>query len=470
MNTTGKSFLIDCLVTEACERYYEKNNARGYILIVAPTGKAALQAGGFTIQSNRGLQTPVSNQSNYEKNILSGRKLQDFQKRLNYQGKGSPDPNDEHIIGLVMDEYSMISSEHFFWCSHRVQQGIGCDSGDNFGNLPTIVFGDPGQLAPIGGSSIWSTTNGTGRPLGILAKRGHQMYMSINTVMCLTYVRRQTGFFREFLLRLRNGVNTEDDWQRLNTDCSTDGMSPEKLLSFEDINTTFLYPTNAQCIEKNYERLISLQRPILLLCATHDEVQSESKPADLAQNLLKEMYTCVGAKTMLLRNLALSSGLVNGSTGTIIDFVFTNTVPPAIPAFVIIDFAAYTGPAFFKEEGRKTWVPLPPSTAEWYGDQSVTHSRTQFPIQLAWALTTWKAQGMTISGQVFAPFAESEKSSGLSYVALSRLTEWNNLCIGKSIPLDRLTTKIRNCKGLLPRIHEDNRLRDLCNSTKLFFE
>jgi hypothetical protein len=140
-------------------------------------------------------------------------------------------------------------------------------------------------------------------------------------------------------------------------------------------------------------------------------------------------------------------------------------VPPALPAFVIIDFENYTGPAFFKAENRKTWVPLHPSTAEWYGEHSVTHSRTQFPIRL-----TWKAQGMTTPGKVFAPFAVSEKSSGLSYVALSRLTDWNNLCIGKSIPLDRLTTKIRNCKGLLPRINEDNRLRDLCNSTKLFFE
>ena len=142
-------------------------------------------------------------------------------------------------------------------------------------------------------------------------------------------------------------------------------------------------------------------------------------------------------------------------------------MPPALPAFVIIDFANYTGPAFFNDEDRKTWVPLPPSTAEWYGEHSVTHSRTQFPIQLAWALTTWKAQGMTISGTVFAPFAESEKFAGLSYY---RLTDWNNLCIGKSIPLDRLTTKIRNCKGLLARINEDNRLRALCDSTKLFFE
>ena len=82
---------------------------------------------------------------------MKGRKLQEFQKRLNYQGNGSPDPNDEHIIGLLADEYSMISSEHFFWCSHRIQQGNGSDSGDNFGNLPTIFFGDPGQLAPIGG-------------------------------------------------------------------------------------------------------------------------------------------------------------------------------------------------------------------------------------------------------------------------------------------------------------------------------
>ena len=84
--------------------------------------------------------------------------------------------------------------------------------------------------------------------------------------------------------------------------------------------------------------------------------------------------------------------------------------------------------------------------------------------------TPARERGMTISGKVFAPFAESEKSSGLSYVALSRHTDWKNLCIGKSIPFDRLTTKIRNCKGLLARINGDNRLRELYYSTKLFFE
>ena len=104
-----------------------------------------------------------------------------------------------------------------------------------------------------------------------------------------------------------------------------------------------------------------------------------------------------------------------------------------------------------------------------------------FPIFFFWAAVgtvgrafffdhSAREKGLTISGKVFAPFAESEKSSGLSYVALSRLTDWKNLCIGKSIPFDRLTTKIRNCKGLLARINEDNRLRELYYSTKLFFE
>ena len=45
----GKSYLVDCLVTEAVQRYKEKTGQDGYIVIVAPTGLAALQAGGFSM-------------------------------------------------------------------------------------------------------------------------------------------------------------------------------------------------------------------------------------------------------------------------------------------------------------------------------------------------------------------------------------------------------------------------------------
>ena len=108
-------------------------------------------------------------------------------------------------------------------------------------------------------------------------------------------------------------------------------------------------------------------------------------------------------------------------------------------------------------------------TAEWHGQNGTTNFRKQYPISLAWALTTWKAQGITCLGKVYAPFPSSERQAGLTYVNLSRLTEWSKLCIGKAIPLDRLTTKISSCKGMEERIAEDSRLRGLWDSAKAFY-
>ena len=171
---------------------------------------------------------------------------------------------------------------------------------------------------------------------------------------------------------------------------------------------------------------------------------------------------------MLLRNVDLATGLVNGSTGIVINFLYFTTRAPELPDFIIIDFPDYTGPAFFEGAERSTWVPLEPGT-EWHGQDGTTHCRKQHPISLAWALTTWKAQGMTCLGKVYAPFPSSERQAGLTYVNLSRLREWSNLCIGKAIPLDKLTTKISSCKGMEERSAEDSRVRGLWDSTKAFY-
>jgi hypothetical protein len=106
---------------------------------------------------------------------------------------------------------------------------------------------------------------------------------------------------------------------------------------------------------------------------------------------------------------------------------------------------------------------------EWSSTDRTTHFRQQFPITLSWALTTWKAQGMTCTGKVYAPFADIERQSGLSYVNLSRLTDMSNLCIGKAICLDRITTKISSSKGMQERLQEDKRLHTLWITTKEFF-
>ena len=413
----------------------------------------------------------MEDQTEFDKHHLKeGDKLSDLQKRLNYLGRINA--NGKQLIGIVFDEYSMISSLQFFWASDRVQQGVSIFSYP-FGGIPTIIFGDPGQLPPVGGSQLWSSTLSTGKALSPLAKSGYQLYKSIETVMWLTVVRRQEGFFRDYLLRLRDGTNTLEDWEILNSNCSSDSMSAQKINSFNDFDTTYLYCTNSECIAKNIGCLQSLQQPVVMLKALHDEPISARKSPDIARNLQAKLFCSLGSKIMLLHNLSLPpTGLVNGSIGLIIDFVYISSSAPELPDFIIIEFESYKGPPIFSGETRKKWVPLPPSKAEWYsgyGASRKTHYRIQYPISLAWALTSWKAQGMTCSGKVVAPFPEQEKQAGLSYVNQSRITKMENLNIGKAIPFDRLTTKITACKALKPRLIEDKRLLALWDSTIKFF-
>ena len=65
---------------------------------------------------------------------------------------------------------------------------------------------------------------------------------------------------------------------------------------------------------------------------------------------------------------------------------------------------------------------------------------------------------------------DSEKEHGLSYVALSRATDINNVYISGRCSLDRLTTKISAGKKLQERLLEDERLNNLYQTTLDFFD
>ena len=109
-------------------------------------------------------------------------------------------------------------------------------------------------------------------------------------------------------------------------------MIPERAAEFQDERTAFLYSTNNACRAKNTERLNALGSPIVLLSAEHDESKSASKSAYAARNLQRHLICSVGSKVILLRNVSLPLGLVNG---VIIDFIYTITKAPELPAFML---------------------------------------------------------------------------------------------------------------------------------------
>jgi ATP-dependent exoDNAse (exonuclease V) alpha subunit len=114
------------------------------------------------------------------------------------------------------------------------------------------------------------------------------------------------------------------------------------------------------------------------------------------------------------------------------------------------------------------WVPILASEFKWgksVNDDPI-HSRKQFPICLAWALTVWKIQGMTIKGLVKFLLGENEKEHGLTYVGISRVLACEQIDIGPGCSLERLTTKISSGSRLKVRLIEDKRLNVLYDKCK----
>ena len=464
---TGKSYVIDVLVTEIIERYCDKNGILDYmsvnVQLVAPTGKAALNIGGSTINASSSLGVPVDNLENYGKNhYKDGRPLLRLQERLS------------KTIAIIIDEFSMLSSTQLFWASDRVQQGVvKYEYEKPFGGVPIIIIGDPGQLFPVGGSPLWQGLTSSNRPLKSLAYRGHQIYKMITTVMFLTQVRRQDGIFRDILLRLRDGKITKEDWELINNVCSIEGMTAERLQSFEQEDCTYILSTNESCNNKNFEKHKGLNKPIVLIEAEHDNQVTKSKSTESCRRLQSQLYLSINSRVMLLWNLSITAGLVNGSIGKVVNFVYTTSMetnkPPQLPTFIIIEFPCYCGSPFFQGTTRTKWVPLFPSTYEFEDYDGTKRFRKQYPLQCAWALTTWKAQGMTCENKVFSEIREKERSNGLTYVQLSRCTRMDNLCIGRAVSFERLSLDISKTQSLRKRLVEEERLVSLWNDTRAFY-
>ena len=458
---TGKSFVIDVLYTELKERWLIYNRTLmpedpfdPIVLVCAPTGKAALAIGGYTIQSSDGLKVPTENLNNPASNILNGSSLLAFQARL------------RKTIAIILDEYSMISSVQLFWINRRLQAAMGNNL--HFGGIPIIIFGDPGQIAPVGGCSLWLSKSILNKHLNAVAMTGHDLYRKITNVLYLTEVRRQSGQYRDVLLRLRDGNNDENDWEFLKRYCYP-LMSSNRQAAFLENDCLHIRASNEECNRVNRKRLQDLKRSIVLLEAKHSNCKPNTYSDENFRRLKAKLYISVGARIMLTMNVCVNVGLVNGSMGDIVDIIYKTSQPPDLPEFIIVNFPSYSGLPFFIGEDRKHWVPLLPSTVNYSNKAGKTVSRIQYPIQLAYALTAHKAQGLTSTSKTVVELPQKETHVGITYVQLSRCTDIENLCILNAVSLERITTGISNNKSLKLRLLEENRLGRLWKETKTRF-
>lgn len=375
---TGKSTLLKSLRDAAGDK----------MVVLAPTGLAAINVGGQTIHSFFGFP-PRLIQSSDIRRSRNGRLM----RKLDY---------------LVIDEVSMVRSD-LMW---GIDQSLRLNRGrprEPFGGVRVLMFGDLHQLPPIVQENEVAAH--------LEDAHGGPFFFSVGSLregvgtyrLELQEVFRQTdNALISVLNTIREGQAKEDDLALLNA-----RVHPIRTLS-EGEPYVILTPTNAAARRINTAYLNALPGNMHAFNAgITGEFTANVQPADQCLELKP------GAKVMLLRNDP-DKRWVNGSVARISRLAEKQV-------WIEIKGREYEVEPVSWEHRRYAYDQSAEKIVE-----TVAGTFKQFPLRLAWALTIHKAQGLTLD-QVYVDLGRGTFAHGQSYVALSRCRSLDGLALARAL-------------------------------------
>ncbi|VVB74890.1 ATP-dependent RecD-like DNA helicase [Candidatus Tiddalikarchaeum anstoanum] len=377
---TGKSTLL---------RYF-RDRTKKKIVVLAPTGLAALNVGGQTIHSFFRLPPRVI-ESHHIKKVEDARLYKELEC-------------------IVIDEVSMVRADLLDGIDKFMRKN-GKDSDKPFGGVQVILFGDLFQLAPVVSSTETSLSERYMSPYFFSADVFDKIKLSI---IELEKVYRQTDKdFIAILDSIRTGEFDEKTLEMINS-----RVNPNFNAETDESFIT-LTGTNEQANYLNMNKLGSLPGKRFVYNASFEgnfDKNGKNFPVD------PELYLKVGSKVILTRNDP-SGSYVNGSIGKVTD-LDNNFV------MVKLDQGGIVGVE------RTNWDKIEYKLdAETNKIIVETKGRMkQFPIRLAWALTIHKSQGQTFD-KIFIDLSRGAFSHGQTYVALSRSRTLNGIVLKSPIQI-----------------------------------
>ncbi|KAM5178641.1 ATP-dependent DNA helicase PIF1 [Callospermophilus lateralis] len=282
---------------------------------------------------------------------------------------------------LIIDEISMVEAD-LFDKLEAVARAVR-QQNKPFGGIQLIICGDFLQLPPV--------TKGSQPPQFCFQAKSWKRCVPVT--LELTEVWRQADkTFISLLQAVRLGRCSDEVTRQLRATAAhkvgRDGIVATRLCTHQD-----------DVALTNEKRLQELPGEV------HSFEAMDSNP-ELARTLDAQcpvgrlLQLKLGAQVMLVKNLAVSRGLVNGARGVVVGFETEGRGLPRVRFLCGVTEVIHAD----------RW------TVQATGGQLL--SRQQLPLQLAWAISIHKSQGMSLDcveislGRVFA--------SGQAYVALSR--------------------------------------------------
>ncbi len=372
------------------------------LVVVAPTGVAAINAGGMTIHSffqlPFGIHLPDAHRQ--DENRRFARRKINLIRSLDL---------------LVIDEISMVRADMLDAIDHVLRR-FRHDSRP-FGGVQLLMIGDLHQLPPVVKPEDWETLSRYYDTPYFFGCRALQKtnYVSIE----LKHIYRQSDIaFIELLNRVRDNC-LDDETLRILNSRFVPNFQPPKREAYITLTAT-----NAAAWDINSKQLKQLAGKSHIFSA---RIDGEFPPSSYPTEEQLEFKT--GAQVMFIKNdLQPEKRYFNGKIGRI--------VRVADGAIVVRCTDDATDIEVTPAEWQNVKYSLNESTKEI--EEQILGTFTQYPLKLAWAITIHKSQGLTFERAIID--AQAAFAHGQVYVALSRCTSFEGIVLRSTIAFSSVKT------------------------------
>jgi hypothetical protein len=400
---TGKAGTGKTTFLRHCKENEKKNTA-----IVAPTGVAAINAGGTTIHSFFQLPfTPFvpesrgwgnSEQVTDKNSLIAKLKLTNDRKEVMQQ-----------LELLIIDEISMVRCD-VLDAIDTVLRHVRSRYSQPFGGVQVLLIGDMYQLPPVAKEEEWQLLSPYYKSPYFFNSQVMEMQPPVYVELDKIYRQKDEGFV-QLLNKVRNNEMDKTGFDLLHS------RYQPKFNPTKEENYITLTTHNNKADAINNKALNELNGSISMYKATiTGDFSEKAYPADV------ELRLKLGAQVMFIKNdVEKVRRYFNGRIG-----VVTKLEDEKISVLCNGD----TVPIDVRKESWKNIRYAVDKTTN-HIEENELGSFSQYPLRLAWAITIHKSQGLTFekaiidAGDAFAP--------GQVYVALSRCTSLEGMVLHSHI-------------------------------------